>query len=91
MARNSLESLDFTVVILNDCVSAYPQLEWIEWKDQVRKQMISQGDHWSMTTLTGQDIWDCLERNNIDRAHVVQWKPVEDTMYRVSMPIRDHK
>jgi len=83
--------LDFTVVILNDCVSAYPQLEWIEWKDQVRKQMISQGDHWSMTTLSGQDIWDCLERNNIDRAHVVQWKPVEDTMYRVSMPIRDHK
>ena len=91
MTRNSLESLDFTVVILNDCVSAYPQLEWIEWKDQVRKQMISQGDHWSMTTLSGQDIWDCLERNNIDRAHVVQWKPVEDTMYRVSMPIRDHK
>ena len=91
MARNSLESLDFTVVILNDCVSAYPQLEWIEWKDQVRKKMISQGDHWSMTTLSGQDIWDCLERNNIDRAHVVQWKPVEDTMYRVSMPIRDHK
>ena len=91
MARNSLESLDFTVVILNDCVSAYPQLEWIEWKDQVRKQMISQGDHWSMTTLSGQDIWDCLEGNNIDRAHVVQWKPVEDTMYRVSMPIRDHK
>ena len=91
MARNSLESLDFTVVILNDCVSAYPQLEWIEWKDQVRKQMISQGDYWSMTTLSGQDIWDCLERNNIDRAHVVQWKPVEDTMYRVSMPIRDHK
>ena len=91
MARNSLQSLDFTVVILNDCVSAYPQLEWIEWKDQVRKQMISQGDHWSMTTLSGQDIWDCLERNNIDRAHVVQWKPVENTMYRVSMPIRDHK
>ena len=91
MARNSLESLDFTVVILNDCVSAYPQLEWIEWKDQVRKQMISQGDHWSMTTLSGQDIWDCLERNNIDRAHVVQWKPVEDTMYRVSMPILDQK
>ena len=91
MARNSLQSLDFTVVILNDCVSAYPQLEWIEWKDQVRKQMISQGDHWSMTTLSGQDIWDCLERNNIDRAHVVQWKHVEDTMYRVSMPIRDHK
>ena len=91
MARNSLQSLDFTVVILNDCVSAYPQLEWIEWKDQVRKQMISQGDHWSMTTLSGQDIWECLERNNIDRAHVVQWKPVEDTMYRVSMPIRDHK
>ena len=91
MARNSLESLDFTVVILNDCVSAYPQLEWIEWKDQVRKQMISQGDHWSMATLSGQDIWDCLERNNIDRAHVVHWKPIEDTMYRVSMPIRDHK
>ena len=91
MERNSLQSLDFTVVILNDCVSAYPQLEWIEWKDQVRKQMISQGDHWSMTTLSGQDIWDCLERNNIDRAHVVQWKPVEDTMYRVSIPIRDHK
>ena len=83
--------MDFTVVILNDCVSAYPQLEWIEWKDQVRKQMISQGDHWSMTTLSGQDIWDWLEHNNIDRAHVVQWKPVEDTMYRVSMPIRDHK
>ena len=22
-----------------------------------------------MTTLSGQDIWDCLERNNIDRGH----------------------
>jgi len=63
-------------------------MPWTEWKDHVRKQMISQGDHWSMTTLPGNDIWDCLDRHNIDRLHVVQWKPEEDTMYRVSMPSR---
>ena len=82
-------SLDFTVVILNEYVTSYPQMDWTEWKDHVRKQMISQGDHWSMTTLSGENIWDCLERNNIDRIHVVQWKPVEDTIYKVSMPIKE--
>ena len=83
--------MDFDIVILSNKTSNYPEISWSDWKDVNRKQMKSQGDHWSMTTLSGQDIWDCLERNNIDRAHVVQWKPIEDTMYRVSMPIRDHK
>ena len=50
--------------------------------------MISQGDHWSMTTLSGENIWDCLDSNNIDRMHVVQWKPEEDAIYKVSMPIK---
>ena len=80
--------MKFTVVILNEHLASYPQIPWTEWKDHVRKQMISQGDHWSMTTLPGNDIWDCLDRHNIDRLHVVQWKPSEDTMYRVSMPSR---
>ena len=80
--------MKFTVVILNKHLASYPQMPWTEWKDHVRKQMISQGDHWSMTTLPGNDIWDCLDRHNIDRLHVVQWKPEEDTMYRVSMPSR---
>ena len=80
--------MKFTVVILNEHLASYPQIPWTEWKDHVRKQMISQGDHWSMTTLPGNDIWDCLDRHNIDRLHVVQWKPEEDTMYRVSMPSR---
>ncbi len=80
--------MDFTVVILNDSVSSYPDLAWVEWKDHVRKQMMSEGDHWSMATLTGGDIWDCLDRYQIDRLHVVQWKPVGDTMYQVSLPKR---
>lgn len=80
--------MKFTVVILNEHLASYPQMPWTEWKDHVRKQMISQGDQWSMTTLPGNDIWDCLDRHNIDRLHVVQWKPEEDTMYRVSMPSR---
>ena len=81
-------SLDFTVVVLNDYVSKYSSLDWVEWKDHVRKQMASQGDHWSMATLPGNDIWDCLDRHKIDRLHVVQWKPAEDTMYQVSFPKR---
>ena len=46
-----------------------------------RKQMKSQGDVWSMATLSGATIWDCLDNNKIDRLHLVQWKPVDDTMY----------
>ena len=39
-----------------------------------QKKMKSEGDHWSMATLTGADIWDCLDSNKIDRLHLVQWK-----------------
>ena len=77
--------MDFTVVILNEYTSAYPDHDWAEWKDRNRQQMKSQGDHWSKTTLSGHDIWDCLDRNKIDHLHLVQWKPAEDTLYRVSL------
>ena len=81
-------SVEFTVVILSEQVGSYPQIIWTEWKDRNRKQMKSQGDLWSMATLSGATIWDCLESNQIDRLHLVQWKPAEDSMYQVSLPRR---
>ena len=81
-------SVEFTVVILSEQVGSYPKINWTEWKDRNRKQMKSQGDMWSMATLSGTTIWDCLENNNIDRLHLVQWKPADDTMYQVSLPSR---
>ena len=73
-------SVEFTVVILSEQVGSYPKINWTEWKDRNRKQMKSQGDVWSMATLSGATIWDCLDNNKIDRLHLVQWKPVDDTM-----------
>ena len=81
-------SVEFTVVILSEQVGYYPKINWTEWKDRNRKQMKSQGDMWSMATLSGATIWDCLENNNIDRLHLVQWKPADDTIYQVSLPSR---
>ena len=81
-------SVEFTVVILSEQVGSYPKINWTEWKDRNRKQMRSQGDMWSMATLSGSTIWNCLDNNKIDRLHVVQWKPVDDTMYQVSLPRR---
>jgi hypothetical protein len=52
--------------------------------------MKSQGDHWSKTTLAGLDIWNCLERNQIDHHHLVQWKPASDRLYQVSLPLHSH-
>ena len=80
--------MEFTVVILSEQVGSYPAIRWTEWKDRNRKQMKSQGDVWSMTTLSGATIWDCLDNNQIDRLHLVQWKPAEDTIYQVSLPRR---
>ena len=80
--------MEFTVEILSEQVSSYPQIIWTEWKDRNRKQMKSQGDLWSMATLSGATIWDCLESNQINRLHLVQWKPAEDSMYQVSLPRR---
>ena len=82
------QSMDFTVVILNEHVSAYAGITWSEWKDSNRKQMRSEGDNWSKATLEGNDIWDCLDRNKINRLHLVQWKPESDTLYKVSLPDR---
>jgi len=81
-------SVEFTVVILSEQVGSYPKINWTEWKDRNRKQMKSQGDVWSMATLSGATIWDCLDNNKIDRLHLVQWKPAGDTMYQVSLPRR---
>ena len=87
-AAFGLDSVEFTVVILSDQVGSYPTINWTEWKDRNRKQMKSQGDVWSMATLSGATIWDCLDNNKIDRLHLVQWKPADDTMYQVSLPRR---
>ena len=78
--------MDYTVVILSEFVSCYPALNWSDWKDVNRKRMRSEGDHWSQATLTGSDIHDCLKRNKIDSKHLVQWKEVEETLYKVSLP-----
>jgi len=78
--------MDYTVVILSKFVSCYPTLNWRDWKDTNRKRMRSEGDHWSQATLTGADINDCLQSNKIDINHLVQWREVEDTLYKVSLP-----
>ena len=82
--------MNFTIVILDEHVGSYPRMQWSDWKDDNRKQMISQGDHWSKTTLEGSDIWDCLETNKIDPQHVVQWKPASDKLHKVSLPRQTH-
>ena len=79
-------TMDFTVVILSEYISTYQGIEWSDWKDRNRKQMKSEGDNWSQSTLGGRDIWDCLDANKIDRRHLVQWKPVGDELHRVSLP-----
>ena len=58
--------MDFHIVVLNDHVSSYPKIDWIEWKDNLSNKMRSQGDHWSKSTLSGENIWDCLDKNKIN-------------------------
>lgn len=82
--------MNFTIVILNEHIPFYSQLKWADWKDDNRKLMASQGDQWSQTTLKGKDIWDCLESNNIDPLHLVQWKPAAEKLHRVSLPPHPH-
>ena len=82
--------MDFTVVILSEYVSNYQGIDWTDWKDRNRKQMKSEGDNWSQSTLSGCDIWDCLDTNKIDRRHLVQWKPIGDALHRVSLPDQLH-
>ena len=79
-------AMQFSIVILNEYTSSYPQFQWVDWKDINRKQMKSEGDNWSMTTLSGDSILECLKNNNIDQHHLVQWKSIKDTIYRVSLP-----
>ena len=88
LAGFGLRSVEFTVVILSEQVGSYPKINWTEWKDRNRKQMKSKGDEWSMSTLSGDTIWECLDNNKIERLHLVQWKPADDTMYQVSLPRR---
>lgn len=78
--------MDFHIVVLNDHVSSYPKIDWIEWKDNLSNKMRSQGDHWSKSTLSGENIWDCLDKNKINSDHLVAWKPIHDTLYQVSLP-----
>jgi len=78
--------MDYTVVILSEFVSCYPEQNWSDWKDTNRKRMRSEGDRWSQTILAGEDINDCLQSNKIDSNHLVQWKEAEDTLYKVSLP-----
>ena len=82
--------MDFNVVILSKFVPNYQDIEWIDWKDRNRKRMKSEGDNWSQSTLSGKDIWDCLDTNKIDRRHLVQWKPIGDALHRVSLPDHPH-
>jgi|TARA_A100001015_G_scaffold312529_1_gene417859 hypothetical protein len=82
--------VEFTIVILDEHIPSYSQLKWTDWKDDNRKQMISQGDNWSKTTLIGNDIWECLESNQIDPLHLVQWKPASEKLHRVSLPTHPH-
>ena len=78
--------MDFHIVVLDEYLSQYPKIEWVDWKDHLSKKMMSQGDHWSKATLKGLNIWDCLEKNNINSSPLVAWKPTKDTLYQVSLP-----
>lgn len=82
--------MEFSVVILSQYVSKYKNIDWSDWKDSNRKKMKSEGDNWSKAVLSGEDIWDCLDRNKIDRLHLVQWKLVDDSLHRVSLPDHPH-
>ena len=82
--------MDYHIVILDKFVASYPKINWEDWKDYVREQMISEGDQWSEATLPGSDIWDCLDKHKINPIHLVQWKPVENTLYKVSLPDHPH-
>ena len=82
--------MDFDIVILDEFTKSYPEINWENWKDYVREQMISQGDHWSKASLSGNDIWDCLDKHQINALHLVQWKPIKDTLYQVSLPDHPH-
>ena len=44
--------MNFTIVVLNEHITFYSQFEWTV-KDDNRKLMASQGDHWSQTMLKG--------------------------------------
>ena len=83
-------SMDFSIVILSKHVSTYPDIAWSDWKDENRKKMKSEGDNWSAATLTGANIWDCLDSNKIDRMHLVQWKKSDDDLHSVSLPDHPH-
>ena len=83
---NSEQDVDFSVVILSEYVSLYQSINWTDWKDLNRKKMRSEGDNWSKAILSGENIWDCLDTNKINRMHLVQWKPVGDVLHRVSLP-----
>ena len=82
--------MDFSIVILREYINNYPKITWTDWKDENRKKMKSEGDHWSMATLSGADIWDCLDSNKIDRLHLVQWKRSCDDLHSVSLPDHPH-
>lgn len=82
----SAQTMDFTVVILSENTSSYPNLSWSEWKDSNRMKMKSQGDYWSKTTLSGNNILDCLSKHKINDKHLVQWKEAGETLYKVSLP-----
>ena len=84
-AKN-MPSMDFHIVILNEYLPLYPNIDWIAWKDQLSEKMSSQGDNWLKATLTGKNIWHCLESNKINTLHLVAWKPVDETLYKVSLP-----
>ena len=78
--------MEFSIVILNQFVDQYPTIEWSEWKDDNSKQMKSEGDHWAKATLSGTDVWNCLDIHQIDPNHLVQWRPLNDTLHKVSLP-----
>ena len=56
-------AMDFHIVVLDEHLSQYPKIDWIDWKDHLSKKMMSQGDHWSRATLQGVNILDCLKKN----------------------------
>ena len=82
--------MEFSSVILSKHIYNYSKIEWTDLKVRNRKKMKSEGDHWSMATLSGADVWDCLDSNKIDRLQLVQWKRSCDDLHSVSLPDHPH-
>ena len=69
---------------------ALTKIEWSKWKDQLSKKMTSEGGVTGLDLFLRKDIWECLDAHRIDSCHLVAWKPLTDTLYKISLYDQPH-